>query len=766
MVYYIIPVAVAVFMVGIFLLTEKMVKNENARAWIFRGMTLLFVAAFVVRYLSARMAMMETVGLNIRSPFGITGQNETAFTLFTIWFTFAAVVLLQTYAFFKEKIAILKHIVKFFAAAVYLVDLITIRMQITGLFGAAAAESISFSGVAYAVEVGIALALITMVWIKEWRTPISWRRVGCFFACLVGMLIAAVPSYFFQVLLGYGPLNIKIEDFSFAHRMVLYGAFILPLVITFILYRQDYEHKRYALLFIALATMLTYCSRYTFIKLTDLTSYPFHICNLAMFIVPLCLVFKLNKVYYFTLFVNIMGALLAMLMPDLGDKSYVFSESNVLYYINHYCAFFMPALLVILKIYERPRMKQMGYSAIGFGAYFLLVLFVNAYFTSRGHETDFFYINSDFIASKLGKWAEDLLNIKLAIPTSWEKPMIIYPVYQALFFIIFMAMSFGMWYLYLLGFQVQDGLEDLYTKNRKLKSDMQILEESLKGRNRREPINMEGTNKLILKKFCKKYSTSNVYAVKDADLTIEGGQIFGFLGPNGAGKSTIIKSIVGIQTITSGSIEVCGYDVEKQSVMAKLQIGFVPDHYALYENLTGREYINYIANLYGVSVEDRNKRIDEYVARFNLQGSFENPIKTYSHGMKQKITIMSALVHDPKVWILDEPLTGLDPDSIFQVKETMKAHAAKGNIVFFSSHIIDVVERICDRIAIIKYGHIITEADMKDLEAKGINLEDFYRETIEKADVVAAQAKEAAANAKDGVDLTLALASDNKEEKK
>ena len=264
---------------------------------------------------------------------------------------------------------------------------------------------------------------------------------------------------------------------------------------------------------------------------------------------------------------------------------------------------------------------------------------------------------------------------------------------------------------------------------------MQILEESLKGRNKNEPMNETGINKLILNNFSKKYSTSNVFAVKDANLEINGGEIFGFLGPNGAGKSTIIKSIVGIQTISSGSIEVCGFDVEKQSVQAKLQIGFVPDHYALYENLSGREYINYIANLYGVDIEERNKRIDEFVERFQLQGSFENPIKTYSHGMKQKVTIMSALVHNPKVWILDEPLTGLDPDSIFQVKETMKQHAAAGNIVFFSSHIIDVVEKICDKIAIIKNGHIICEADVKEIEASGVQLEDFYRSTIENSTV-------------------------------
>ena len=161
-----------------------------------------------------------------------------------------------------------------------------------------------------------------------------------------------------------------------------------------------------------------------------------------------------------------------------------------------------------------------------------------------------------------------------------------------------------------------------------------------------------------------------------------------------------------------------------------MQIGFVPDHYALYENLTGREYVNYIADLYGVSEEDRTARINEYVDRFNLKVAFDNQMKTYSHGMKQKITIMSALVHNPKVWILDEPLTGLDPESIFQVKECMKNHAEKGNIVFFSSHIIDVVERICDKIAIIKKGEIQCVRTIKDIEECGEKLEDFYLSTI------------------------------------
>ena len=163
---------------------------------------------------------------------------------------------------------------------------------------------------------------------------------------------------------------------------------------------------------------------------------------------------------------------------------------------------------------------------------------------------------------------------------------------------------------------------------------------------------------------------------------------------------------------------------------AKSLIGFVPDHYALYEKLTGREYLNYIADIYEVSKEDRDERLNKYIKLFQLESSIDNKIKTYSHGMKQKITIMAALVHNPKVWILDEPLTGLDPTSIFQVKECMKQHAAEGNIVFFSSHIIDIVEKLCQRIAIIKKGKILCVKTVDEIEKSGKSLEEFYLETI------------------------------------
>ena len=232
---------------------------------------------------------------------------------------------------------------------------------------------------------------------------------------------------------------------------------------------------------------------------------------------------------------------------------------------------------------------------------------------------------------------------------------------------------------------------------------------------------------LVFENFSKRYGNSPILSAKGVNLKVEGGMIFGFLGPNGAGKSTCIKSAIGIQPVTEGHIFVCGHDVTTEAVKSKRLIGYVPDHYALYEKLTGREYINYIADLYGVSKADRDERIAKYVNLFELNQAFDNRMQTYSHGMKQKMTIIAALVHNPKVWILDEPLTGLDPQSIFQVKQCMIQHAKEGNIVFFSSHIIDVVEKLCTHICIIKKGQIVYENDMATIEKEHPEgLESFY----------------------------------------
>ena len=221
-----------------------------------------------------------------------------------------------------------------------------------------------------------------------------------------------------------------------------------------------------------------------------------------------------------------------------------------------------------------------------------------------------------------------------------------------------------------------------------------------------------------------------VEALKGVSFEIQPGEIFGLLGPNGAGKSTIIKSIVGMHGYEEGQILVLGHDALKDPIEAKRNIGFVPDRYSLFENLSGEQYIHYIAKLYKTPKEEMDKNLEELLSVLEMKEHFKDPISSYSHGMKQKITLIAALSHNPKLLVLDEPLTGLDPNSIFQIKQVMKNHANRGNTVFFSSHIIDLVKNLCDEVVIIKDGHLVEQAKNADLKKKHIDLEEFFLSKI------------------------------------
>ena len=513
---------------------------------------------------------------------------------------------------------------------------------------------------------------------------------------------------------------------------MLYFAFIIPMLIYYAIKDKPIDVKRFIMIYHSLALMWIYVGRWDFEMIKDPTALPLHLCNTAMFLLPLCLIFKMNKLFNFCLFINVLGSFIALLMPDKMDGLNAIGTARVSYWVNHYAAFYLAVLFVALKLFKRPKFKEWVYALIAMAFYFVAMLFFNAWFSNYG-TCDYFFLNSDRVVSELGEWAENTRDFTASFKIG-DLTFTFYPLYQALFFVVYVAATVGMWFLYEILFASWDAAEDRRLRERDYKRMKKELFEFLGGRTIHEPIGGDSSPRLILRNFSKRYGSNKHYSVSNASLEVHGGEIFGFLGPNGAGKSTIIKSVVGIQTITSGEIEICGFNVEKQPVQAKLNTGFVPDHYALYENLTGREYINYIADLFQVSQKDRDERIEKYVERFQLTGSFDNQMKTYSHGMKQKITIMSALVHNPKVWILDEPLTGLDPTSIHEVKECMKEHAANGNIVFFSSHIIDVVEKICDRIAIIKKGKLRACTTIKELDEKGIELEKFYLSIINSGD--------------------------------
>lgn len=241
----------------------------------------------------------------------------------------------------------------------------------------------------------------------------------------------------------------------------------------------------------------------------------------------------------------------------------------------------------------------------------------------------------------------------------------------------------------------------------------------------------------------KTYIKSQTKAVDDLSLEIKAGEIFGFLGPNGAGKSTTIKMITGILKPDSGTIEVDGINIADNPIAAKSLVGFVPDNHETYDTLKGIEYLNFIGVMYGMNSAMLKAKIDEYASLFGLTDELPKMISSYSHGMKQKLAVIAALIHEPKVWILDEPLTGLDPQSTYQLKQLMRKFADMGNTVFFSSHVIEVVEKVCDRIGIINHGKLVTVDTLDNIRATDkVSLESLFL-TMTSDDVTSTDAKPA-----------------------
>ncbi|MCR5118297.1 MAG: ABC transporter ATP-binding protein [Lachnospiraceae bacterium] len=216
-------------------------------------------------------------------------------------------------------------------------------------------------------------------------------------------------------------------------------------------------------------------------------------------------------------------------------------------------------------------------------------------------------------------------------------------------------------------------------------------------------------------------------AADNVTLHVESGDIYGFIGHNGAGKSTTIRAVVGVLDFTEGEILIDGHSVKDEPMECKKVTAYIPDNPDLYENLTGIQYLNFIADVFDISEHDRKERIAKYAGTFEITDSLGDLISSYSHGMKQKLAIISALIHEPKLMVLDEPFVGLDPKATFALKEIMHEMCAKGTAIFFSTHVLDVAEKLCNKVAIIKKGKIIASGTMEEL-TEGHSLEETFLE--------------------------------------
>lgn len=240
---------------------------------------------------------------------------------------------------------------------------------------------------------------------------------------------------------------------------------------------------------------------------------------------------------------------------------------------------------------------------------------------------------------------------------------------------------------------------------------------------------------LTIQNLTKHYKGSNK-GVTNLTLEIKPGDIYGFIGHNGAGKTTTIKCIAGIHGFEEGEILVDGLSVKTDTLACKQRLAYIPDNPDLYEYMTGIQYLNFITDIFRVSATEREERIQKYADAFEITASLGDLISSYSHGMKQKLAIISALVHKPKLLILDEPFVGLDPKASVILKDIMYQICADGGAIFFSTHVLDVAEKLCNKVAIIKDGRLVTCGDMEQVVAKGATLESIFMEVVrdDKAD--------------------------------
>ena len=438
--------------------------RNNARALTIakRVAALVLTGVAFYRYMIEHEAVYYIHGLYtdinvIPHPFD-ANLPLTVFAVILMWFAYASLFAVVMDQFFEYPT--LRNITRYFSAPVLLIALGCFNIYSAAIAGIDPYSEFDLRIPFAALEIAIALALIALNVIDgKIKLPTKQQWITLLYT-LPFALIPMMPCYVPQALIGFRyTTQLHIYDLTQEHRIVLYFGIIIPFLIFHALKDKSYDVKRFCMIYMSFAMLWTYISYWTLPDFSNPLNWPLHLCNTAMFLIPLCLTLKLNRLFYFCLFINVMGALLAMLMPNTAETVNAIGTERINYWVNHYAAFFMPLLLVSLKIFKRPKFKEWVYALTAFCVYFVLMLVINAWFSNYG-DVDYFFLNSDFIVSKLGKWAEDTRLISIS-PTIGGLTLTFYPLYQFLFFIVYVAITVGIWFLYELLFRMWDAAEDM-----------------------------------------------------------------------------------------------------------------------------------------------------------------------------------------------------------------------------------------------------------------------------------------------------------------
>lgn len=716
--YLIFAIIVAGFM-GVYLIASR--KNNIEKDLLKVLSVALFLATASTIYFNKEIAGAIEYD-------GVFPKGQLILTMVVEWLTVAMVFVTMICSFMNSKY--LKRLVTI-APIVVVINLALLQQTMVAWYGWDAFDNSAYLDnyrtYGFIFQLGLLMVtslifIINRIKEKDFKFKYNIKEVFELLITIVVVGLVSMPIYALQLMFGTGEVA---EDFNKQH--IIYGVIILAYFILgmTVMRNKEYYQKKNFLLLCSFQALY-----YFYYPLREGLNYlPFQLCNMGVLLVFIALVFHSRSFFYFTYFANTLGCIVALVNVTSGSGA--LEPLGLHYFVCHFHVLIIPIVGISIGVFPRAKMKNMVKALIIFLIYFIFVAFLNAWFNNYEY-VDYFFLTGDQITDIFPFLVKIKVNYIYELPVG-DLTFKFYWLYQLIVLFAYSFFMFIMWWFFEYMHETKQEFLKLMALRKEANQLYIQIKKEFNGQPMDEPLEKEAIKMIKIENFSKKYAGSDRFSVKDLNLEIKAGEVFGFLGHNGAGKSTTIKSIVGIQSITQGRIIIDGYDISKQPIEAKLRVGYVSDNHAVYEKLTGREYINYVADLYLVPVNEREERIAKYTKMFNLVDAIDREIKGYSHGMKQKLVVIASLIHNPKVWVLDEPLTGLDPTSAFQIKECMREHANNGNIVFFSSHVIEVVEKICDKICIIARGQLVGIYDLKEMASQGVTLEQLYMKHVANA---------------------------------